>query len=50
MVEKKGDMMRGLDMVIDCSNAIQLKVFLKKIVSLNPTPRNQIREIGPLIS
>lgn len=50
MVEKKGDSMRGLDMVIDCSNITQLKVFLKKVVSLSPIARHQIREIGPLIS
>ena len=50
MVEKKGDRMRGLDMVIDCSNRHQLKAFLEKVIALNPTPIGQIREIGPLIS
>lgn len=30
VVEKKGRIMRGLDMVVDCSNEIQLRIFLKK--------------------
>ena len=50
VVEKKGRIMRGLDMVVDCSNEIQLRIFLKKIVSLNPIPRDRIKVIGPLIS
>lgn len=50
VVEKKGRIMRGLDMVVDCSNEIQLRIFLKKIVSLNPIPGDQIKVIGPLIS
>ena len=50
VVEKKGRIMRGLDMVVDCSNEIQLRIFLKKIVSLNPIPRDRINVIGPLIS
>ena len=50
MVEKKGEGMRGLDMVIDCNNSRQLRHFLQKVLSLNPTPIGQIREIGPLIS
>lgn len=50
MVEKKGERMRGLDMVIDCNNSRQLRQFLIKVISLNPTPLGKIREIGPLIS
>jgi hypothetical protein len=50
VVEKKGRIMRGLDMVVDCSNEVQLRIFLEKIVSLNPIPCDQIKEIGPLIS
>ncbi len=48
--EKKGGNMRGLDMVVDCTNETKLLALLEKVLSLNPTPYSEIRPIGPLIS
>ncbi len=48
--KKKGGNMRGLDMVVDCTDETKLRALLEKILSLNPTPYSQIRPIGPLIS
>lgn len=48
--EKKGGNMRGLDMVVDCTNETKLGALLEKVLSLNPTPYSEIRPIGPLIS
>jgi hypothetical protein len=47
---QKGAQMRGLDMVVDCTNEKQLRDLLEKIVALNPIPYAQIRPLGPLIS
>jgi len=47
---QKGAQMRGLDMVVDCTNEKQLRDLLEKVVALNPIPYAQIRPLGPLIS
>lgn len=41
--------LHGIDMAVDCTNAVQLEELIKKILSLNPTPRSLIRTLGPLI-
>ena len=40
----------GLDYVIDCNDAASLEKFVHLIRDLNPVPRPNIRELGPLIS